>query len=75
MVFEKIIEILVEEFEVEKEDISADALILQDLGIDSIDLYDLVMSVEDTFELELPDEALENIKTVGQLVEFIEENK
>ncbi len=74
MAFEKIKNILCDEFEVAEDEISLDSVLLSDLGLDSIDLYDLVMSVEDTFEMELPDEELEKISTVGDLVKFIEEN-
>ena len=75
MVFEKLKEILIEEFEVEEEWVTPDAVLLEDLDMDSIDLVDLVMSLEDEFSLELSDEALEGIKTVEQLVKYIEENK
>jgi acyl carrier protein len=75
MVFEKLKEILIEEFEVEEEWVTPDAVLLKDLDMDSIDLVDLVMSLEDEFSLELSDEALEGIKTVEQLVKYIEENK
>lgn len=44
-----------------------------DLGADSLDLVDLAMSVEDEFDIELSDEALEKIKTVGDLVAFVED--
>ncbi len=73
MSFEKIKHILCEEFEIDEQDISLDASIYEDLGLDSeTDIYDLVMSVEDTFEIELPDEDLEEIETVNDLVKFIE---
>jgi len=45
-----------------------------ELDIDSLDLVDLVMTVEDEFSIELPDEALEGMKTIGDLVKYIEEN-
>ena len=51
-----------------------DAILLEDLGADSIDLADLVMTFEDEFDLEISDEALENIKTVSDIVKFIEEH-
>lgn len=74
MVFDKIKQILCEEFEIDEEEVVIDADLCRDLDIDEIDIYDLVMSVEDEFHMELPDEALENISTVGDLVKFIEEN-
>lgn len=74
MVFSKIKQILCEEFEIDDEEVVMEANLCEDLDIDEIDIYDLVMSVEDEFQMELPDEALENIFTVGDLVKFIEEN-
>ena len=46
---------------------------LEDLDADSLDLIDLAMSLEDCFEVEVPDEELENFKTVGDIVKYIEE--
>ncbi len=74
MVFNKIKQILCEEFEIDENEVVIDADLTADLDIDEIDIYDLVMSVEDEFQMELPDEALEKISTVGDLVKFIEEN-
>lgn len=73
MAFKKIKQILCEEFEIEDIDITEDASLQEDLGLDDIDIYDLVMSIEDEFEMELPDEELERIVTVGDLVEFVKE--
>ncbi len=75
MTFEKLKQIFCDEFEVDEEIITLDAVLLEDLGLDSIDMADLVMSVEDEFLMELPDEALESISTVGDLVNYIDENK
>lgn len=74
MVFEKIKQILCEEFEINENEVTLSASLADDLDIDEIDIYDLVMSVEDEFQKELPDEALEEIVTVGALVKYIEEN-
>ena len=51
-----------------------DSVLLEDLGADSIDLADLVMTFEDEFDMEISDEDLENIKTVADIVKFIEEH-
>lgn len=72
MVLEKIKAILSEQFSVEEDTITADTLLEDDLGADSLDVVDLLMTIEDTFEVEIPDEEVENIKTVGALVEYIE---
>lgn len=72
MVLEKIKAILSEQFSVEEDTITADTLLEDDLGADSLDVVDLLMTIEDDFEVEIPDEEVENIKTVGALVEYIE---
>ena len=74
MVFEKLKTIIIEEFEIEEELITMNTSLTDDLDIDSLDLVDLVMTVEDEFSIELPDEALEGMKTIGDLVKYIEEN-
>ena len=74
MVFEKLKTIIIEEFEIEEELITMNTSLTDELDIDSLDLVDLVMTVEDEFSLELPDEALEGMKTIGDLVKYIEEN-
>lgn len=72
MVLEKVKAILAEQFDVEEDSITAETTIQEDLGADSLDVVDLLMSIEDEFEIEVPDEEIENIKTVGNLVEYIE---
>lgn len=74
MIFEKIREIICEQLELEEDVVTPDAVLLEDLGADSLDLVDLVMTFEDEFDMEIPDEELENIKTVGDIVRFIEEH-
>ena len=74
MVFEKLKTIIIEEFEIDENDITLNTSLTDELDIDSLDLVDLVMTVEDEFSIELPDEALEGMKTIGDLVKYIEEN-
>ena len=74
MVFEKVCEIICNQLELEEDVVTMDAILLEDLGADSIDLADLVMTFEDEFDIEISDEALENIKTVSDIVKFIEEH-
>ena len=75
MVFEKIKEILSNQFDVEADSITLETDIVDDLGADSLDLVDMLMSLEDEFNIgEVPDEMVEKIRTVGQLVTYIEEN-
>ena len=75
MVFEKIKKILADQFDVEEDSITTETSIQDDLGADSLDVVDLIMSLEDEFEFEVPDHEVENIKTVGALVQFVEDNK
>jgi len=74
MVFEKLKSILMDQLDVEEEKVTMDALIAEDLGADSLDVVDLIMSLEEEFDLEIPDDQIENIKTVGDVVKYIEEN-
>ena len=74
MIFEKVKAILSEQFDVEEDSITSDTSIADDLGADSLDVVDLLMSIEDEFEFEVPDEEVDNIKTVGELVKYIEDN-
>ncbi len=75
MVFEKIRSILCEQLDVAEDKVTMESLIADDLGADSLDVVDLLMSLEDELEVEIPDEEIENIKTVGNLVQYIESNK
>ncbi len=75
MVLEKVKKILAEQFDVEEEKIGPDTSIINDLGADSLDVVDLLMSIEDEFEVEVPDDEIENIKTVEDLVKYIENNQ
>ena len=74
MVFEKVRDILVDQLDVEEEKVTMDASITDDLGADSLDVVDLVMSLEEEFDVEIPDNQVENIKTVGDIVRSIEDN-
>ena len=74
MVFEKVREILMDQLDVEEDAVTMEASITDDLGADSLDVVDLVMSLEEEFDCEIPDEEIENIKTVGDIVRYIEDN-
>ena len=72
---EKIKEIIAEELGVEEEKVVESASFYDDLWADSLDLFEMVMSFEDQFGVKIPEEELENIKTVGDAVKYIEEHK
>jgi len=75
MVFEKLKEILVDQLDVNEDTITMESSITDDLGADSLDVVDLVMSLEEEFDVEIPDEEIEAIKVVGDIVRFIEAKK
>ena len=72
MVFDKIKDIIVEQLDVEEDAVTMEASITEDLGAASLAVVDLVMSIEESFDVEIPDEEVENIKTVGDIVKYIE---
>ena len=73
-IFEKVKGILCEQLDLEEDQVTMESSIMDDLGADSLDIVDLVMSIEDEFDLEFPDEAVENVKTVGDVVKYLEEH-
>ena len=75
MVFEKVRENLVDQLDVDEDAVTMEASIQNDLGADSLDIVDLVMSLEEEFDCEIPDEEIENIKTVGDIVKYIEDHQ
>ena len=75
MIFEKVRDILVAQLDIEEDYVTMDSAIADDLGADSLDVVDLLTSLEDEFEVEIPDEEIENIKTVGDLVNYIEAHR
>ena len=74
MVFEKLREIICDQLQVNEEEVTMESNIRDDFDADSLDFVDIVMSIEDEFNVEVPDEAIEDIKSVGDLVKLIEEN-
>ena len=75
MVFEKIRAIIAAQFDVDEDSITIATGIADDLGADSLDVVEVLMSIEDEFDVEIPDEAIETIKTIGDLVNYIESNQ
>lgn len=71
MVLEKIIQMLSEQLNIDAETITADTRIIEDLNADSLDMVEMLMSAEDEFDVEIPDEEIEHLKTVGDVAEYI----
>lgn len=74
MVFEKIKKILAEQLDADEDDMTMETKIAEELGADSLDVVELLMSIEDEFEVEIPDEEIDRIKTIGDVVEYIQNN-
>ena len=74
MVFERIRHIMCEQLDLEEDSVTMESDIMEDFEADSLDLVDLVMSLEDEFNMEVPDDQIENFRTVGDVVRYIEEN-
>ena len=70
--FDKVTEILDGYTEVRKEEMTSDMLLVDDLGLNSVSYFAIVFDLEDAFDIEIPDDAVKTIKTIRDLVEFIE---
>ena len=75
MVLDQIKKILIETMDIEEEKITLDAKLKDDLNLDSLDSVELIMSAEEDFGIEIPDEDVMNFKTVNDIVNYIEEHK
>ena len=71
----KVKDIIEKELGVEREKLTPEASFIEDLGADSLDIVELVMAMEEEFEVEIPDEEAENIKTVGDAINYINTHK
>lgn len=73
MELEQIRKILAEQFSMNEDDITMDTSFTEDIGADSLDLVELVMALEQEFDIEIDDDQVENIKTVGDAVRYIKD--
>ena len=72
IMFEKLKNLFVEELQIDAADITMDAELIKDLGINSIELADLVMLCEEKFDIEIDDEDIHKFVTVGDVVNYLE---
>jgi acyl carrier protein len=72
---QEVIDIVVEQLGVDKEEVSLEKSFVEDLNADSLDLTELIMTFEERFGCEISEEEAEKLKTVGSVVDFIEEHK
>ena len=73
-ILERVKSVIVDQLGVDEDDITMEASFIDDLGANSLDIVELVMGLETEFDLEIPDTQAENIKTVGDAVNYIKEN-
>ncbi len=74
MIFERLREIICDQLDLEEDSVTMESNIVEDFEADSLDVVDLVMTLEDEFAMEVPDEKIESFTTVGDIVRYIEEN-
>ena len=73
--FEKVRDITVEQLSVDADEVKMESSFIDDLGADSLDIVELIMAFEEEFEVEIPDEKAEKIRTVADAVKMLDEEK
>ena len=73
--FDDVKEVIVEQLNVSPDEVKPEAKFVEDLGADSLDVVEMIMALEEKFEIEIPDSDAENIKTVQDVVDYIEKAK
>lgn len=73
--FDKVKAIIVEQLGVDEAEVTIDSTFIDDLGADSLDIVELIMAFEEEFNVEIPDDVAEKIKTVKDTVEYIDSAK
>ncbi len=75
MIFEKVSDIIANELSVSKDEIKMETHLQDDLGADSLDAVELIMTIEEEFNLSIPDESAQNLKRVSDIVTYLENNQ
>lgn len=75
MIFDKVKELVVDVLSADEDSIESSTDIQADLGADSLDVVDLIQAIEDEFGIDIPDADAQNIKTIGDIVTYIEEHQ
>ena len=73
MIFEDVLKLIVQELGISPTDINRDVSIIDELDFDSLQMYELVIDLEEAYDIRLPDELLETVKTVGDIVDLVYE--
>ncbi len=72
--FEKIVDIVVSQLGCDAASVTEDSAIVEDLGADSLDIVEMLMAVEENFEITIPDEQIPNLKTIKDIMSYVEAN-
>lgn len=75
MILEKVAKIIAKELNAKEENVKLETRLVEDLGADSLDAVEIMFALEEEFGIEIDDESAQNIKTVGDLVSYIESHK
>ena len=73
MIFDKLVEIMMDHLSIQPQDVTMDTAFKDDLAVDSLDLYDLVMALEEEFNIEMPQDRVNDIETVEDLIKLLKE--
>ena len=73
MIFDKLVEIMMDHLSIQPQDVTLDTSFKDDLAVDSLDLYDLVMALEEEFNVEMPQDRLSEVETVEDLIKILKE--
>lgn len=71
---DQIIDIIAKQLDIDAADMSESTLIIEDLGADSLDIIEILSEIEDTLNVTVPDEDIPGMKTVGDIIKYIEEH-
>lgn len=74
MVFEKVKTIIADQLAIDEDSITMESNVIDDLGADSLDVVDVLSQLQDEFSVDVPDSEIENMKTIGDIVNYIENN-
>ena len=72
-IFEQVKKILCDQLDLDEEQVTEESEVIDDQGADTLDIVDLVMTLEEEFDTEIPDEDIENLRTVGDIVKYVED--
>ncbi len=75
MYFEKVKALIAKELSIDENKITIDSKLSEDLGADSLDAVELIMAIEDEFNVQVSDEAAQNIRKVSDIVDYLEKTK